>query len=336
MDITSKRFTATIHIIFWICYFLLNGASYARFVGLPDIYEKTLITGGIHMSIVYINQLVLLRRYFFKRKFTIYLLLATPLFWGTIFLLLLVMNNWFTGNGRVADIFILENIFTATVTTFITLALPALLTFLQEWYKQQKKNRELAYNQLQAEHKMLRMQVNPHFLFNALNNIYSLAYKKDDATAPAILKLGELMRYLLYDSEAKRVPLQTEVDYIKNYIGLQELKYTDTDKIRFHTENISPVLIDPLLFIPFVENAFKHGNLAEEDAFLDIRITLKDYALEFKVSNSFNPEDQVKDEAGGVGIENVRNRLKAYYPDKHHLEIKNDGHIYTVHLQIQL
>ena len=258
-----------------------------------------------------------------------------PLFFGTVVTLMLIENNWWVQQGNVLEAFKWNHFVSAFISTFIVLTMTALLKFLQEWYKQQERNRELAYNQLKAEHKMLRMQVNPHFLFNALNNIYSLVYKKSDSAGPAILKLAELMRYLLYDSEARKVPLQTEVEYVKNYIGLQQLKYKNTDRIELITENISPVLIDPLLFIPFVENAFKHGNLADNDAYLKIEIRLVNKRLEFKMTNTIDASDKVKDGIGGIGIENVRNRLNAYYPDRHQLELKNDGHIYSVDLKIQ-
>jgi sensor histidine kinase YesM len=336
MDITSRRFTIFIHLIFWTVYFLVNGASYTRFVGLPDVYLKILLTGAVHMALAFINLLVLLPVFFLRRKFAIYLLIMTPMFMGTVALLMFIEKNWFLRHGDIGEVFSWANFFTAFISTFIVMTMTALLKFLQEWYKQQERNRELAISQLMAEHKMLRMQVNPHFLFNALNNIYSLSYKKSESTGPAILKLAELMRYLLYDSESQKVPLQTEVDYIKNYIGLQQLKYGNTDKIRFQTENISSVLIDPLLFIPFVENAFKHGNLAEPDAFIEIFISLNALTLNFRVSNSYDANDLAKDSVGGVGVENVKSRLRAYYPNMYKLEINNDGRVYSVHLEINL
>lgn len=336
VDITSRRFTIVVHIIFWAVYFLVNGASYSRFVGLPDVYLKILLTAAVHIGLVTVNLELLLPRLFLKRKFAVYIAIMVPLFFGVVFLLMLIDHNWADQEGSVLQAFNWASFAGAFLSSFIVLTMTALLKFLQEWYKQQEKNRELAFSQLQAEHKMLRMQVNPHFLFNALNNIYSLSWKKSDAAAPAILKLAELMRYLLYDSAEKQVSLQTEVDYIQNYIGLQKLKYGDTDQILFTTKGINSVLIDPLLFIPFVENAFKHGNLGDPEAFIKIRVELDGPHLEFRISNTFNPDDEKKDEVGGIGIENVRSRLQTFYPGKHQLELGNDGHIYSVLLTIDL
>jgi len=341
LDITSKRFTLVIHFIFWAIYFLLNGTSYTKFVQLDDVAIKLLITGTIHMGVVYINLLILLPLFFFKQKFRTYLAIMIPLFFGTIATILLVENNWYTEHGNFLDFiepgyFKPDRIINAFMSTFLVLAMTALLKFLQEWYLQQDQVRKLAYNQLKAEHKMLRMQVSPHFLFNALNNIYSLAYTKSDNTGPSILRLADLMRYQLYDSEEKKVSLEKEAEYIDNYIGLQELKIDDwEDKITYTKGDLSGIDIEPLLFIPFVENAFKHGNLDEDDSYLKITLYAEGKIIRFVLENSLNPANQRKDDVGGVGIENVKNRLAVYYPTDHSLELKNDGNIYSVKLSIR-
>jgi len=330
-----------IHFIFWAIYFLLNGTSYTKFVQLDDVAIKIILTGLIHMGVVYINLLILLPLFFFKQKFRTYLAIMIPLFFGTLATILLVENNWYTEQGNFMDFiepgyFKPDRIINAFMSTFLVLALTALLMFLQEWYRQQDQVRKLAYNQLKAEHKMLRMQVSPHFLFNALNNIYSLAYTKSEATGPSILRLADLMRYQLYDSEEKKVGLEKEAEYIDNYIGLQELKIDDWEKkITFIKGEFSGIDIEPLLFIPFVENAFKHGNLDEDDSFLKIALKADGKIIRFMLENSVNPSNQRKDNVGGVGIENVKNRLAVYYPNDHSLEVKNDGNIYSVKLSIR-
>ncbi len=231
----------------------------------------------------------------------------------------------------------IEHVMSSIITTLIVTSITAMLRFLQEWYKQQEKSRRLAFNKLQAEHRMLRMQVNPHFLFNALNNIYYMAYKKMDETGPAILKLSDLMRFLLYETDERKIPLQKEIEYINNYIGLEELKHGDVNhKISIEIEGSTQREIEPLFLIPFVENAFKHGNLEDDGSFLNININTQKGDFTFKISNSFDPEDQQKDEVGGVGIENVKNRLELYYPGKYVLNIKKDANIYTVELSIQM
>ena len=164
-----------------------------------------------------------------------------------------------------------------------------------------------------------------------------MAYKKSDATAPAILKLSDLMRFMLYESEERKISLQKEIEYLENYIGLMELKVVNAkDKIKQDVKGDTNWEIEPLLMIPFIENAFKHGNLEDDDSFLNIDIKNLEGQFEFIVSNSYDASDVKKDDVGGIGIENVKNRLNAYYPDKHELNIKNDGHIYTVTLNIEI
>ena len=337
MDFTTRRFTIVVHAIFWAFYLLASFSSYSKFVGLESVYVKVFLSASVHAALVYIHHFILLRRFFLKRKFALYMSIMIPLFYGAVALLVMIEKNWFVGQAELGDLLNWQSFGGAFVSCFIVVSLTALLTFLQEWSKQQELNNELVYDQLQAEHKLLRMQVNPHFLFNALNNIYALAFKKSDETAPAVLKLADLMRYMVYESDVKSVSLVNEVKYIENYIGLQELKFgEDASKIEFTQDNISPVQVDPILFIPFVENAFKHGNLADENAYIKVHIELRDYTLNFSCINTFDPKDRSKDDVGGVGVSNVISRLKAHYPQRHDLKITKLENEYRVLLTIQI
>lgn len=341
VDITSKRFTLLVHFIFWAVYFLLNGTAYTKFVGLGTVAWKVIFSGLIHMGLVYINLLILLPVFFLRGRYKTYIALMVPLFFAAVIGLLLVETNWFSGSRNPLDIiapgyFRPDLIISAFLSTFLVLSLTALLTFLQEWYKQQEQMRKMALEQLQAEHRMLRMQVSPHFLFNALNNIYSLVYTQSEKAAPSVLQLAHLMRYQLYETGDKTVPLEKEAGYIENFIALQELKIDDADqKIRFEYGGLEGVNIEPLLFIPFVENAFKHGNLQDKGGFLHISLIADDELIRFHLENSVEPGNDRKDAVGGVGMENVRNRLEAYYPHAHELELKESAHLYSVSLTIR-
>ncbi len=329
MNFTDKRFTIWANVVFWVCYLLLSTGYYANQESF-NITLKILITAVLHANLAYLNLLIFVPRFFMKRKWLLYFIFYIPVFAGTI-LALAFFQAFFVEEVSIG----FNHVFTATISSSVVVTMIAMLKFLQEWYKQQEKARLLAFNQLQAEHKMLRMQVNPHFLFNALNNIYYLAYKKSELTPPAILKLSDLMRFLLYESDERKIAIQKEIDYIENYIGLMKLKYENVDaKIKLNVEGPTNWEIEPLLMIPFVENAFKHGNLEDENSLLNINIKTQKGRFEFSIKNSFDASDKKKDAVGGVGIENVKSRLKAYYPDKHLLDVKNDGNIYTVTLSI--
>ncbi len=190
---------------------------------------------------------------------------------------------------------------------------------------------------LSAELSYLKAQVNPHFLFNSLNSIYSLALQKADNTADAIVKLSGLMRYTLSDAGHDFVPLEKEINYLVDYIELQKIRLADTAKIRLIIDGRAEgKQIAPLILIPFIENAFKYGVNPEEDASFDIHIMITDYELIMKVRNKKVCLPNYEESQEGVGISNARQRLELLYPAGHHLTIKDDLNDFLVELSIQL
>jgi LytS/YehU family sensor histidine kinase len=193
----------------------------------------------------------------------------------------------------------------------------------------EKLNSELAF---------LKSQVNPHFLFNILNNICSLARKKSDDTENAIIKLSHIMRYMLYESKDEKVSLEKEVEYLKNYIELQRLRISDKVDINFSIDgDPESGMIEPMLLIPFVENAFKHGVSYLEESKINISLKIEKDLLIFKVENNMirKSVDVVQLESG-IGLRNVLRRLDLLYPGKHKIAIHEDGTKYIVDLKITL
>ncbi|HTH82559.1 MAG TPA: histidine kinase [Mucilaginibacter sp.] len=199
------------------------------------------------------------------------------------------------------------------------------------------KERETVH--LKSELNFLRSQISPHFMFNILNNLVSLARKKSDELEPAIVNLSQLMRYMLYESDDHRVILSKEISYIKNYINLQMLRFGSNVKVNIDikgdTDNYT---IEPMLLIPFVENAFKHGTGMVDDPVIDISLTIDDDTrlMRFMVMNGVSELDVSKDESSGIGISNVKRRLAILYPDKHELNIINNNNSFTIDLSISL
>lgn len=176
-------------------------------------------------------------------------------------------------------------------------------------------------------------------MFNVLNNLVALARKKSDSLEPAIVSLSQLMRYMLYESDDSRVLLGKEVEYIKSFISLQMLRFRDSVKTNLNVEgNIDFYAIEPMLLIPFVENAFKHGTGTLETAVIDISLSVDEATrqMRFNVTNDVGPADDSKDDSSGIGIANVRRRLAILYPDKHELIIANTPDKFTVDLTIHL
>jgi two-component system LytT family sensor kinase len=205
--------------------------------------------------------------------------------------------------------------------------------------KQEKIRKEKENENLKTELSFLRSQVSPHFIFNILNNMASMARKKSDMLEPSIIELSSLMRYMLYESDEAKVLLSREVEYLKSYIALQHLRFGDDVTIVFNvSENINAYYIEPMMLAPFVENAFKHGVGLTTDPQIDVALEVdrETKCLHFRVVNSIAPVSDSKDKSSGIGLTNVRRRLELLYVGKHSLEIINDGKVFIANLKIKL
>jgi len=188
-----------------------------------------------------------------------------------------------------------------------------------------------------AELKLLKAQLNPHFLFNTLNNLYGLSVVNSDKLPELMLKLSDLLRYSLYETQTTFVPLKKEVEYLQNYISLERIRLEDQAKINFEKEITALHQIAPMLLIVFVENAFKHldsGNGIEE---VNVSVKAADNTILFKCQNTMSSQsNMLEKENAGIGLENVGKRLKLLYPNKHQLSVKNNGNIFTVELKLEM
>jgi LytS/YehU family sensor histidine kinase len=206
-----------------------------------------------------------------------------------------------------------------------------------DWYDQKRLLQKAAVEKLQAEVNYLRSQVNPHFLFNALNNLYSLTLKKSDTAPDIVLKLSEMMEYMLYDSDDTAVTLDKEIQYLRNYIELEGLRYGSQADIRLNTEgDLSGLIIAPLLLLPLIENAFKHGTgrlVYRPWLHCDIQVQGQSLSVDIKNGKQTGARQHEK---GGVGLANLKRRLELLYPSKHTLTISDNGNSFYVNLHILL
>ena len=189
-----------------------------------------------------------------------------------------------------------------------------------------------------AEIQALKAQINPHFLFNTLNNLYSLAYTQSPQTTEVISRLSQMMRYMVYDSNHNTVPLEKEIDYIKNYISLEKLRLNENIPIDFVvTGDPSNKQIMPLLLIPFLENSFKHGISNNNNSWVQAKLECNTNSVTLDVKNSKLVQNgSAASSNSGVGLENVKRRLELNYPGKYKLNITADDRQYLANLQIQL
>lgn len=218
----------------------------------------------------------------------------------------------------------------------LIITISAIIRTLTEFYNNQQNKLIAETHRTNTELIYLRKQTNPHFLFNSLNSIYSLAHKKSDLVPDAIVTLSELMRYMLYETDNKTVALEKEVNYIQNYIELQKLRLNNIEDIVINVHgDTRNKFIEPLLLISFVENAFKYGTDYKGAAHVKIKIFILENSLDFWIENTI--ENYVKDpENSGIGLVNIQNRLDLLYPNAHELNITQDNQYYRVHLNLKL
>lgn len=233
------------------------------------------------------------------------------------------------GEGTGLTYYFFDNIYSSSLTTFIA----GILWILEKYGVAENDKKRLLIEKKQAELQALKTQINPHFIFNSLNNIYSLVYQNSDKSLPAIEKLSELLRYSTKDLEKDVISLDKEIGYIESLIGLEELRIKNAEMLIFEKDITHPKLnISPMLLVPFVENAFKHGDFRDKGFVL--KVSDKNRSLHFSLHNFKN--QKMKDTASGIGIENVKKRLEILYPQKYELNIKDSETEFIVDLKIDL
>lgn len=208
-----------------------------------------------------------------------------------------------------------------------------------EKLKQNDMIRQLETTQLKTELDFLRSQISPHFMFNLMNTLVSMARKRSELLEPSLISLSQLMRYMLYDSSSQKIDLSTEIEYLKSYVTLQLLRFSDAVRFNlFLNGNPQGYAIEPMLLIPFLENAFKHGAEGVSDPMIDtvLEIDNAQHVLHLKVMNSVGRVERRQIAGSGIGLVNVRRRLDLLYPGSHTIQIVEEDALYTVNLTIKL
>lgn len=212
------------------------------------------------------------------------------------------------------------------------------LKLSQAWFQNEQTQQDIKKEHLATELAFLKSQINPHFLFNSLNSIYSLAFKKSDLAPEAILRLSKIMRYVLDESPSTCVPLEKELDHLHDYVELQKLRLTEKTKLSFVVENQSPnQTIEPMLLVPFIENAFKHGADTTSQSVITIKINTSANQLVFQSTNTIAQRNSNNGgQESGIGLKNVARRLQMLYPGHHKLDVVEEKNLYAVTLFLTL
>jgi two-component system, LytTR family, sensor kinase len=328
------------HVLFWMLFFAILVAV-GRESGLhfESQLRNEFLSLLFYMAAVYINVRILIPRYLARHAFfyvlsvLILTVLITPI---KIFVLYLIFSD-----SNYYQAMLISNQAPLYIGMLFVVMVSTVLKILSDWWRYQQEKQELITQSMQSELRFLRSQINPHFLFNTLNNLYALALTKNDKAPEVVLKLAEIMRYMLYDCNERRVNIQREIDFMENYISLERIRLPKGAEVQLSVEGeVKNHMIVPLLFVPFLENSFKHGLNRHLDSagYVHIRLKIQDDHLTFFIENSkpINLPENLKPHQGGIGLRNLRSRLKMHYPFRHHLEIKDLPDQYTALLQIEL
>lgn len=341
----SKRRRIIFHISFWLLLYFTG--DILAFLGDRNYqfdtqkYSNPLIYSTLFFKVL-VSYLILFvfNRFFDKKqylKLVIAFLAVCFIYVGLRYALEEVLFfKWFgfhnySEESRRLPYYITDNIYNVISFSFTAF----FIKMIEDFFKNEKEKNALLTEKLNAEQAFLKSQLNPHFLFNTLNNIYSLTLTASPKAPEAVLKLSELMRYMLYESNVEKINLETEVKYLKNFVELQKFRYSGQTYIDFQVAgDLHSQKIAPLLLIAFVENAFKHGEVSIENKPLSISLLLNQNNLNFTAQNF--KKDQNKDEVGGVGLENVRRRLDLIYPNQYSLDIEDTKETYFCELNLIL
>jgi len=342
------RFKITGHIIFWLVsiallsllfYFYDEKFSF-------NLVEKSIVTNLIFAICVYINLYFFIPKFLKQKNYIFYifwlivLLSAASLTLQFLFIyplskLLGISEGYTTFNTNLHSAYFFS--------TFLYVGITSFLKLIKDWLSLQDINLKLVkieQQKLEAELKTLKGQLNPHFLFNSLNNIYSLALIKSDKVPELILKLSDLMRHIIYESKEDYILLEKELEFVNNFIALQRIRTSEKTKIKYEIKGKIPsAKIAPLLFEPFIDNAFKHGLPGTNNSdFINITFNFENTELLiFKLENNYEELFSQKKSNSGIGLKNVKQRLKLLYqPHEYKLNIQKRDHIHLVTLELKL
>ncbi len=331
-----------IHLSFWAVYFsfFFYQISFGRHgvLKFSFAFRETAIHVGFVVLVVYINYGLLLPRYLKNRNLLRYLLEFLPVF--VSLMAAYVLFKRYDSIGTPPHEFFSSSKFVVqhSLSVFFIVIFVAFIKFVEDWFDFESRQREIENEKLNSELRFLKEQINPHFLFNTLNNLYYLAVINSPNTPGVIEKLSHMMRYMLYDSNHPKVPLSKEIEYMKNYISLEKLRLNNEIPISFEVEgNVGDFYIVPLILNTFLENAFKHGlNNNSTDAFVYISIRVEGQNCIYCVENSKPAVNTRAEEKSGIGLQNVKRRLDLSYPGRYSLDVEESADSYKVRLEITL
>lgn len=339
----NRNRVVLLHISFWFVYLSFNLYQASVFQrGRGYDWERLLTSTSVQLvftiTIAYLNYFFIWPRFIKSKNLLRYLLEFGVTIGGLLTLRVYLQRYLADGYSHRVEYFYSSFFIVQMVAiTLLIVFFVGMLRFAVEWFELESKRREIENEKLMAELNFLKAQINPHFLFNTLNNLYYLAYTKSDNTTEVIAKLSQMMRYMIYDSNHTQVLLSKEIEYMQNYISLERLRLNNQIPIKFEiVGNPDNLRIAPLVFITFLENAFKHGVSGNNaKAWVNVTIQLEGKQCIYTVENS-KPEAANLHEKSGIGLQNVKRRLDLSYPGQYSLITEDKKDVYFVQVTLTL
>lgn len=335
----NKWVRLALHALLWIVVFVLPylfdtpGPEHASSADQKAFFFLRLSTYVLLIPIFYLNSEVLTPRLIYPKKIAWYVLVLLLIFTALVAYHGL-MFSWLICNEEYSFARVIRH----NLPTFmLTLAVGMLYRMSRDRIRQQETMHQIQEENLKTELSFLRSQISPHFVFNVLNNIVAMVRLKHENLEETVIKLSSLMQYMLYEADNEKVLLKREAEYLQSYIDLQQQRFGSKVKINTHIALSDEWYeIEPMLLIPFVENAFKHGVGMIEKPQIDIELRTEAKTLYFTVRNKFNGSPEVRDKTSGIGLANVSRRLNLLYDGGHELKITSEGDWFSVSLKLNL
>ncbi|HEX2976591.1 MAG TPA: sensor histidine kinase [Bacteroidales bacterium] len=337
-DDMSRRKIIMIHIFIWLFAIFANLPHFGRNMA-PQLIVSSLI-GFLYLMVVFYVFYLWLAPAFLNRKrlfgffgFSLVVILIMPFFgYNILFLSRAIFDHSFSNFYKGYSLKTHMSAFYPVLTAAV---FGSFFSVIISWFTTMNQKSELDRQKLAIELELLKSKLNPHFLFNTLNNIDTLITTNPREASDALIKLSDMMRYLTYDTSESMVPVEKEIEYIRNFVSLHRMRIKDPDCIRFSFGDNIIKEIAPALFVPLLENAFKFADLTAAKPCIDISFSESGNKLFFRITNAYD-RNSAKHNTGrsGYGLVNLRKRLELAYPGKHSLSIENDGKFYSASLMI--
>jgi two-component system LytT family sensor kinase len=343
LSLYNKKFKVLAHICVWMVLMLLPYIMHSYHVdpsrsfspeNMSDFMKLDYVGYFYWIIVFYFNSKILIPKLFMKGRYLYYALIS-----AAIYVLYLVLHHYIYILLEIDIPYSLPRaIWFKLPAFFLTLAASLAYTTINDLLRYREKLQQTDKERLKTELSFLRSQISPHFIFNVLNNIVAMVRLNSTELEPTVMKLSGLMKYMLYHTDDDKVNIKVEEEYLNHYIDLQKQRFGRKVKIesKFNITNDSQ-LIEPMLLIPFIENAFKHGTGSIDNPFITIELFTDDQFLNFNVVNKYNASgNEQKDGASGIGIANVSRRINLLYEHKHELVIKDKNNLFEVNLLLKL